>query len=290
MEEMMQIAIHATVGKLGRNQTDDVLIVQHLLQQQGLGIGRADGSCGPRTIAGINTFQAGFLRNPDGLIAPDGITFQRLSLIAFKPGTTAAVAPQPATQHQIELAAPAELNQSVTSVIRRDKLGPLNSGLKALSNKFMLEKLGQPRESFSTDCQPVTNATLKKNIKTDSVGPFRVTGLAPAVDSLRSVMADIKAAQPDTYNVLGSAGMLCCRYVRGSTSSISNHSWGTAIDLTLKGVLDKRGDGMVQYGLALIAPIFNKHGWYWGASFPTEDAMHFEIGRDLLESFLPDLK
>jgi peptidoglycan hydrolase-like protein with peptidoglycan-binding domain len=107
--------IAALFGKLGRNQTDDVLIVQHLLQQQGLGIGRADGSCGPRTIAGTSTFQAGFLRHPDGLIAPDGITFQRLSLIAFKPGITAAVAPQPATPHQIEQAAPAELTQSATS-------------------------------------------------------------------------------------------------------------------------------------------------------------------------------
>ena len=81
---------------------------------------------------------------------------------------------------------------------------------------------------------------------------------------------------------LGSAGMLCCRFVRGSTTSISNHSWGTAIDLTINGVLDKRGNGQVQYGLALIAPIFNQHGWYWGAGFATEDGMHFEISQDLL--------
>lgn len=286
----MQIAIQATVGKLGRNQTDDVLVVQHLLLQQGLRIGPPDGSCGPRTIAGITTFQAGFLRNPDGLVAPDGTTFKRLQLITFKPATTSAVAPRPATAHDIEQAVPAEVAPSVTSVLRRDSLGPLNVGLHALSNSFMLAKLGKPRESFSTDCQPVSNATLKKNIKTDGVGPFRVTGLAPAVDSLKSVMTDIKAAQPDIYAALGTAGMLCCRFVRGSTTSISNHSWGTAVDLTLNGVLDKRGDGMVQYGLAVIAPIFNKHGWYWGAGFPTEDAMHFEIGRDLLESFLVDLQ
>jgi len=82
---------------------------------------------------------------------------------------------------------------------------------------------------------------------------------------------------------------LCCRYVRGSTSSISNHSWGTAIDLTLNNVLDKRGDGMVQYGLTVIAPIFNEHRWYWGAAFKTEDAMHFEVGRALLEQFVLDI-
>ena len=70
--------------------------------------------------------------------------------------------------------------------------------------------------------------------------------------------------------------MLCCRLMRGSANAISNHSWGTAIDLTLDGVLDQRGDDKVQFGLTLIAPIFNRHGWYWGAGFPTEDGMHFE--------------
>jgi D-alanyl-D-alanine dipeptidase len=51
-------------------------------------------------------------------------------------------------------------------------------------------------------------------------------------------MADIAKEQPAVYAGLGSAGMLCCRLVRGSTTAISNHSWGTAIDLTLNGVLD----------------------------------------------------
>ena len=77
--------------------------------------------------------------------------------------------------------------------------------------------------------------------------------------------------------------MLCCRLVRGSASAISNHSWGTAIDLTLNGVLDAYGDDKVQHGLTLIAPIFNRHGWYWGAVFRKEDGMHFEASRDLID-------
>ena len=81
---------------------------------------------------------------------------------------------------------------------------------------------------------------------------------------------------------LGTAGMLCCRLVRGSATAISNHSWGTAIDLTLDGVLDVYGDDKVQYGLTLIAPIFNRHGWYWGAAFRTEDGMHFEGSKALV--------
>jgi hypothetical protein len=101
-------------------------------------------------------------------------------------------------------------------------------------------------------------------------------------------MIDIKAEQPDVHAALGTAGMLCCRLVRGSTSSVSNHSWGTAVDLKIGGVLDPRGDNKVQFGLTLIAPIFNRHKWYWGAGFPTEDGMHFEISQQLLKKWHSD--
>ena len=135
------------------------------------------------------------------------------------------------------------------------------------------------------DRQPVTHERLRKRMVTASVGPFNVTGLSPAVANLGSVMANIKLAQPAVYQALGSAGMLCCRFQRGSTSAISNHSWGTAIDLTLNGVLDRRGDNNVQYGLTLIAPIFNRFGWYWGAKFGIEDSMHFEPSRNLMDTW-----
>lgn len=141
----------------------------------------------------------------------------------------------------------------------------------------MLSLLGNPRGSYDQECRAISNAALKALVVTESVGPFRVTGLKPAVDSLRDVISDIRAGQPEVFAGLGTAGMLCARFVRGSTTSISNHSWGTAIDLTLNGVLDRPGNGKTQAGLASIAPIFNRHKWYWGAAFPKEDAMHFEL-------------
>ena len=30
---------------------------------------------------------------------------------------------------------------------------------------------------------------------------------------------------------------------------------------------------------------FCKHGWYWGAAFRKEDAMHFEASKTLVESW-----
>jgi Putative peptidoglycan binding domain/D-alanyl-D-alanine carboxypeptidase len=153
----------------------------------------------------------------------------------------------------------------------------INPGLNAARQITMKTLLGNPRGSFGRDCQPVTNPLLRGLIRTENVGPFRVTGLAPAVDSLKDVMADIRQNEQDVFDGLGSSGMLCARLVRGSAASISNHSWGTAIDINLNGILDQRGNRMVQVGLARIAPIFNRHKWYWGAGFPTEDAMHFEL-------------
>ena len=161
----------------------------------------------------------------------------------------------------------------------------INPNLRSAKQQTMLTLLGQPRASYSDQDQPITNPTLNALMVTESVGPFRVTGLRPAVESLRAVFADIKAAKPEIYAVMTSAGMLCVRYVRNSTTSISNHSWGTAIDLKLDGILDPYRDGKVQRGLVEIAPYFNKYGWYWGASFRVEDGMHFECGEDLIRSW-----
>lgn len=153
----------------------------------------------------------------------------------------------------------------------------INPGVNAARQVTMLSLLGNPRGSYTRDCQPITNSNLRDLVRTASVGPFRVTGLAPAVESLTEVLADIQQEQQQVFAALGTAGMLCARLVRGSASSVSNHSWGTAIDLTLNGMLDSPGNGRTQSGLAAIAPIFNRHGWYWGAGFPREDAMHFEL-------------
>lgn len=153
----------------------------------------------------------------------------------------------------------------------------INPGVSSAKQATMLSLLGSPRTSFDAHCRPITHPRLAPLIGTADVGPFRATGLKPALDSLKKVFAEVQAANPTLHGALGTAGMLCARLVRGSQHSISNHSWGTAIDLTINGILDDRGDRKVLRGLVDIAPFFNKHGWFWGAGFRTEDAMHFEV-------------
>jgi hypothetical protein len=161
----------------------------------------------------------------------------------------------------------------------------INVGVSNAKQMTMKTLLGNPRESYTGECQPITNKKFEKLLVTEPVGPFTASGLRPAIESLREVMIDIQQEQPDVYAVIGTAGMLCARLERGSEHSISYHAWGTAIDLTIDKHLNVRGSKQVLFGLVKIFPIFNRHGWYWGAGFPTEDAMHFEVGEEKIRTW-----
>ncbi|MCV2890330.1 M15 family metallopeptidase [Ruegeria aquimaris] len=160
-----------------------------------------------------------------------------------------------------------------------------NAGITQPKNRVMLDILGHPRDSYSTECQPVSNPRLKSLLETRQIGPIRVTMVRPALDSLERIMAQLQTSEPDIYAAMGTAGALCARLIRGSATSVSNHSWGTAIDLKLEGQLDGFGDGGTQFGLLLLAELFNEEGWFWGATWNREDSMHFEIGEETLRDW-----
>lgn len=164
--------------------------------------------------------------------------------------------------------------------------GSYNTGLSACRPGTLRKFLGDPRETFDQQCRPVTNRVLKARMLTASVGPFRVTGLDVAVASLTRVMAAFRSADPAAYAAVGTAGMLCARFVRGSQKSVSNHAWGTAVDLTFDGEVDPRGDRKVQAGLLRVYRFFHAEGWYWGAGFSREDAMHFELADETVRALL----
>jgi hypothetical protein len=169
--------------------------------------------------------------------------------------------------------------------IPKAKIKGYNDGLVSPSNATVQGQFGAPRDDYSENCQAVTNKTLAKRMVSKNVGPFKVTGLDKAVDSLTTIMKTVQKEQRLVYRVLQTEGMLCVRYTRGSKTNISNHSWGTAIDLKLDGDLDPRGDDHGQFGLQLISDIFNDNGWYWGLGFKTADSMHFEVGEALIKKW-----
>lgn len=160
-----------------------------------------------------------------------------------------------------------------------------NGTLRPSQNKTNLALIGSARSSYGANCEKPTNPGFLKLVETGDVGPFRATGLRPAIDALKRIMAEIKSESPAIYSLLRCEGMLGCRMVRGSTTAISNHSWGTAIDLSIIGATELPGPGMVQRGILEIWPIFNRHGFYWGAAFPQADVMHFEASEQLIQKW-----
>jgi hypothetical protein len=69
------------------------------------------------------------------------------------------------------------------------------------------------------------------------------------------------------------------RFIRGSRSSLSNHSWGTAFDINAQwnGLGVKPADVGKKGSVKELVSIAVDHGFYWGGWFPRRpDGMHFE--------------
>ncbi len=171
-----------------------------------------------------------------------------------------------------------------------------NQGLTPASASSLTAKLGSPGSPltaacFSCNCAP-TNVTITSAKVTENVGPFRVTGLKPAVSALRRAFDKVKTEKPDLYGKLHTAGMLCACPIKrtdGSPgSAYGSRSWGTAIDIYVGSNVDPRGDGKTQIGLAQLAPYLNAEGFYWGGGFAGagETSMRFEASQELIDKWV----
>ncbi len=158
----------------------------------------------------------------------------------------------------------------------------VNSGLSAAKQSTMRTLFGPAwKGTLGTDCGEV-NDDYKKFVVTKDCGPFRVTGNGVFLMLVSRALNRLFYQKPDLYRAVGTAGCLCPRLIRGSNTTPSNHSWGTAIDLTISGELDDRGDNMCQSGLLALYPFMHEQGLYWGTEFPTEDSMHFEMADETM--------
>ena len=172
----------------------------------------------------------------------------------------------------------------------------INTYCHAARVSTMKAILGSPQMPLSQDCQNnKSSQKVKALLQTRDVGPFSVTGIQPFLDLLTRVFARVQTGNPGLYAALGTAGVLCVRYVRGSTSQPSNHCWGSAIDISIlnpttgKHELDlPLGNGKVQVGCLELYKFFKADAmstgeWcFWGAGFGREDGMHFEASDELI--------
>lgn len=80
--------------------------------------------------------------------------------------------------------------------------------------------------------------------------------------------------------VLAWGGSFAPRFIRGSTSVLSNHAWATAFDINVaQNGLGRRPALVGEKGsVRKLVPLAAEHGFSWGGWFPTRpDGMHFEL-------------
>ena len=95
------------------------------------------------------------------------------------------------------------------------------------------------------------------------------------------------------HHVKSFAGTWAPRFVRGSRTNLSNHAWGTAIDLNAQwNGLKMRPALLGQTGsVRELVPLAEKFGFYWGGWFGERaDGMHFECAKVLTSDELEALK
>lgn len=163
--------------------------------------------------------------------------------------------------------------------------GSINSGLTYCRPATSLAIFGQPATPLPRECGQATSRKLLAVLVTEDVGPFRVTGIRPAIDSLKRIFARVKVDKPDLYAAVGTAGMLCVRCIRGYPGTPSNHAFGAAIDLKMNGELVPLNAPYAQKGTLDLYYYFHQEGWFWGASWDRPDAMHFEVSDEKMREW-----
>jgi hypothetical protein len=78
-------------------------------------------------------------------------------------------------------------------------------------------------------------------------------------------------------------GAWTARYIRGSRTNLSNHSYGNAFDLNYRWNMLGKVPALVDHegSIRKLVPIANEYGFYSGMHFKRLDGMHFELAKIL---------
>ena len=173
--------------------------------------------------------------------------------------------------------------EKLTDLIPIPSKESMNKGLSACTESTMLKVFGVPGPLVK-DCTGAVEPFKSKTQSGVNVGPFKVSGLVYAIESLKQKFAQVKQDHPDVYEQVKTAGLLCVRHRRNNPSKYSNHSWGTAIDIYFGAGVVAQGSKTTHRGNYILYPYFNNQGWYWGAEFSGDsvDSMHFELAEETI--------
>lgn len=295
--------ISATVGRGGRNRRDDVLVVQKLLNANGYYPRRPRGQFDEATVAAIRAFQKSFLPQPSGLIEPDSDTESKL--IALNPVVTATSSLAGWAgeiwrgRHGAAWASIQAGLHVAAIVAAREAYYPPRPHFSYISHEERVRLFGSftfTDEPGGGDGVEVTSKEWLENIISVEIAQLKGKPNSIGVSKTGRVRCHRLAAAPFQAlfqaweraglmdRVLDFSGPYVARYVRGrahdgKASSLSNHAWGSAIDLNV--AYNRRTRWPARMGeegcLLELVPLANQHGFFWGGHFNPLDGMHFEI-------------
>lgn len=162
-----------------------------------------------------------------------------------------------------------------------------NSQRAAIFGKFSYKSAGDDTETII-----VTDDWEKNNIVTVEIPQLEGVSRDPfpastkvrfhklGAKQLQALFADWEQAGLLPL-ILTWAGSYVPRFVRGSRTTLSNHSFGTAFDINpvwnglgrIPALVGQKGS------VRELVKIAHKNGFYWGGHFSRSDGMHFEVAK-----------
>jgi hypothetical protein len=248
---------------------ETVELLQAYLRGQGRYLGAVDGDFGPKTDAAVRAFQ-----HSAGL-TPDGIVGNQTWGALMSRGVTVLPSDAPATDKTSPNWPPRPAGVGPLSAAERGRLfgsfefspAPVPGNPEAIlitsrSAEFRIVEVSLP------ELVGVTGFPRSGKVLFHAKGADQLRALVAAWDKARLLP-----------HVRSWAGTYVPRFVRGSRTSLSNHSWGTAFDINAAwNGLGVRPALVGQHGCVReLVELAVEHGFYWGGWFGRPDGMHFEL-------------
>jgi len=253
--------------KLG-STGNDVKKWQYFLIGQKLYFGLINGKFDEQTFESTKAFQRAHNLNPDGKVG--NYTVGQAMLLGFG------------------IVMDEEMDLTSDSFPKKPNFPPLTSNEERQKLFGLLKYVSDPKPGNPE------NIRITNNWETENIIKVNVKQLK-AIKGSETVYFHKKAAPQliklfdewEKYkllhNVLTWEGAYNPRFVRGSKTTLSNHTFGTAFDINY--AWNKLGAVPALVGqkgcVRELVEIANNNGFYWGGHFSRRDGMHFEISKIL---------
>lgn len=260
------------------NRGPEIKLWQQFLNWKGYNTGTADGIFGYQTRMATTAYQKNNGLSADGCV---GINTQRKAINqGYASGTLPADAAKP--NENTQQASPIDFPS-------RPDFSPINeSSRNALFGGFSFTKNNDGSVTIlgnwqSANIIPVNIPQFKGVTNPYSGKPFGGTVYfhRKAKEQLTGFFNELEKEKLHKL-VLTWGGSFVPRLVRGSSTRLSNHSYGTAFDINME--WNKLGQEPSLVGergsIRQIVSLANQYGFFWGGHYNTrKDGMHFEIAK-----------